>query len=256
MTSFEIIQIPVYEDNYIYLIHDHESNETAVVDPALSEPILAILDEKGWGLNYIFNTHHHFDHVGGNLELKEATGCQIIGSKADQERIPGIDLCVIEGDQVHLGDNIGQVIEVPGHTRAHIAFWFEEAAALFCGDTLFSMGCGRLFEGSPKDMWSSMQKINQLPDHTLVYCAHEYTLANGRFALSIDHDNPALQKRMKEVEDLRAQDLPTVPSQLGLEKQTNPFLRANDKDLAKAVGLGDENPVQVFAEIRSRKDKA
>lgn len=254
MTALEIIQIPVFDDNYIYLIHDPKSKETAVVDPALSEPVLEILSNKGWDLNFIINTHHHFDHVGGNLELKEATGCTIVGSAKDVERIPGIDVEVAEGDTFSLGGHVAQVFDVPGHTRAHIAYWFKDANALFCGDTLFSMGCGRLFEGSPQDMWSSMQKFNQLPDETLIYCAHEYTSSNGLFALSIDANNPALKKRMAEVDKLRSEDQPTVPSLLGEEKLVNPFLRANDAGLAHALGLNADDPVEVFAEIRGRKD--
>lgn len=254
MTALEIIQIPVFEDNYIYLVHEPNSGETAVVDPALSEPVLQKLAEKNWQLNYIINTHHHFDHVDGNLELKKATGCTIVGSDKDRERIPGIDVGVNEGDTFTLGDQVAQVFDVPGHTRAHIAYWFKEGKALFCGDTLFSMGCGRLFEGSAQDMWTSMQKINGLPDDTLVYCAHEYTSSNGQFALSIDGDNPALLKRMAEVERLRNEDKPTVPSLLGEEKEVNPFLRANNTALANAVGQTGKDPVQVFAEIRTRKD--
>ncbi len=256
MSALEIIQIPVFDDNYIYLLHEPIANKTAVVDPALSEPVLAVLKEKGWTLDFIINTHHHFDHVGGNLELKEATGCTIVGSAKDVERIPGIDVEVKDGDTFTLGEQTAQVFDVPGHTRAHIAYWFEDSDALFCGDTLFSMGCGRLFEGSPQEMWSSLQKLSQLPDQTKVYCAHEYTASNGQFALSIDASNAALIARMAEVEKLRAQNLPTVPSLLGVEKQTNPFLRANDANLAQAVGLSGESADKVFAEIRTRKDNA
>ncbi|MCK5041273.1 MAG: hydroxyacylglutathione hydrolase [Sphingomonadales bacterium] len=256
MSALEIIQIPVFDDNYVYLLHEPIANKTAVVDPALSEPVLEVLKEKGWTLDFIINTHHHFDHVGGNLELKEATGCTIVGSDKDVERIPGIDVEVKDGDTFTLGEQTAQVFDVPGHTRAHIAYWFEDSDALFCGDTLFSMGCGRLFEGSPQEMWSSLQKLSQLPDQTKVYCAHEYTASNGKFALSIDASNTALIARMAEVEKLRAKNLPTVPSLLGVEKQTNPFLRANDASLAQAVGLSGESADKVFAEIRTRKDNA
>jgi hydroxyacylglutathione hydrolase len=256
MSALEIIQIPVFDDNYIYLVHEPKANKTAVVDPALSEPVLGILKEKGWTLDFIINTHHHFDHVGGNLELKEATGCTIVGSAKDAERIPGMDIGVNEGDTFTLGEQTAYVFDVPGHTRAHIAYWFKGSDALFCGDTMFSLGCGRLFEGSPQEMWASLQKLSHLPDETLIYCAHEYTASNGEFALSIDAGNSALVQRMAEVENLRAQNKPTVPSLLGVEKQTNPFLRANEASLANSVGLAAESPDKVFAEIRIRKDNA
>lgn len=256
MSALEIIQIPVFDDNYVYLAHEPKGNKTAVVDPALSAPVLDALKEKGWTLDFIINTHHHFDHVGGNLELKEATGCTIVGSEKDRERIPGMDIGVGDGDTFTLGEQTAKVFDVPGHTRAHIAYWFEGGDALFCGDTLFSMGCGRLFEGSPQEMWASLQKLRHLPDNTLVYCAHEYTTGNGQFALSIDSDNQALIERMAEVRNLREKNQPTVPSLLGVEKQTNPFLRADVASLAKAVGLPTETSDKVFAEIRTRKDNA
>lgn len=229
----DIVQIPVLNDNYIYLAHEPESGATAVVDPAVAPPVLAALEARGWQLTHILNTHHHMDHVGGNLALKEAAGCVIVGPRADAGRIPGIDIEVGDGDVFKLGAAAARVFDVPGHTRGHIAYWFQDAGALFCGDTLFAMGCGRLFEGTPGQMYASLAKLAALPDDTRVYCAHEYTLANGRFALTVEPGNPALQARMAAVEALRAQGEPTVPSRLAEEKATNPFLRAaNVEDFA------------------------
>jgi hydroxyacylglutathione hydrolase len=211
-----------------------------VVDAAIPEPVWAELDKRGWTLTKILNTHHHMDHVGANLALKEKSGCQIIGPKADENRIPGIDVAVGEGDEVSVGSSKAKVFDVPGHTKGHIAYWFEADNALFCGDTLFAMGCGRLFEGTPAQMYDSLNKFKTLPDETAVYCAHEYTQSNGRFALTVEPDNQALISRMAEVDEKRAKDLPTVPSNIGAEKATNPFMRA-----ASAAQLG---------EIRQLKD--
>ncbi|MFI3219812.1 MAG: hydroxyacylglutathione hydrolase, partial [Methylococcales bacterium] len=221
----DIIQIPVLTDNYIYLLHDSGSGETAVVDPAVAEPVLAVLKQKGWQLTYILNTHHHSDHVGGNVELKRQTGCQIIASEFDKHRIPSVDRGIKEHDVINLGTHSAQVIATAGHTSGHIVYYFAEDNALFCGDTLFVMGCGRLFEGSAAELWQSLQKLKALPPKTRVYCAHEYTQANGRFALTVEPDNIALQEKMIQVNELRANGLPTVPSTIGEELATNPFLR-------------------------------
>ncbi|HER27007.1 MAG TPA: hydroxyacylglutathione hydrolase [Rhodospirillales bacterium] len=254
MSALEVLQIAVYDDNYIYLIHDSDSGETACVDPAVAGPVKQALSEKGWTLGQILNTHHHPDHTGGNLELKEAYGCTITGAKSDAARIPGIDVRVSEGDTVSLGDHLARVFDVPGHTSGHNAYWFEADDALFCGDTLFSLGCGRVFEGTADQMWDSLQKLRNLPDDTLVYCAHEYTAANAAFALSVDPDNPALIERANEITELRRADKPTVPSRLGSEKAANPFMRADIDSLKAAAGLIGQDAVQTFAEIRRRKD--
>ncbi|MCP5368309.1 MAG: hydroxyacylglutathione hydrolase [Hyphomicrobiales bacterium] len=254
MTALDIHQIPVLNDNYVYLARDPGSGACAVVDPAVAKPVLAALDKQGWTLTHILNTHHHMDHVGGNLELKAVTGCTVVGFANDADRIPGIDVRVREGDQVALGDCVGQVFEVPGHTRGHIAYWFAESHALFCGDTLFSMGCGRLFEGTPDQMWRSLGKIRGLPDETLIYCAHEYTNSNADFALTVEPDNPDLRARADQVLALRQAGRPTVPSTLALERRTNPFLRADAPELLAAAGLAGRDPVSAFAEIRRRKD--
>lgn len=253
-TKLEIAQIPVLQDNYLFLIHDPESGETAIVDPALEDETIAALSERGWQPTYIFNTHHHWDHVGANLALKERFNLRIVGPALDQDRIPGIDIAVGEGDKVHLGNKAADVLFVPGHTSGHIAYHFADEQVLFCGDTLFAMGCGRLFEGTPDEMWSSLSKLMQLPDETQVYCAHEYTMANGRFALTVEPGNPDLQARMAEVERLRADGVPTVPTNIGIEKATNPFMRPMSESMQETIGMVGAPIPAVFAEVRKRKD--
>jgi len=250
----KIHQLSVLTDNYIYLIHDTESQQTAVVDPALAQPVLEMLQEKSWSLDYIYNTHHHADHVGGNSILKAQTGCKIIGAKVDAERIPDIDITVVEGDELQLGEHKIQVLETYGHTLGHISFYFPKQAFLFCGDTLFAMGCGRLFEGTAEQMWQSLSKLKALNSETQCYCAHEYTAANGAFALTIEAENQALKNRMQQVTQQRSQGLATVPFSLKEELATNPFLRADLKELKIAMGLENYPDVEVFAEIRRRKD--
>lgn len=251
----EIHQISVLSDNYIFLVRDPVSKDTAVVDPAVSEPVLAALAEREWQLTHILNTHHHGDHVGGNLELKARTGCTIVGAKKDRHRIPGIDVTIEEGDTFRLGTAEARVFEVPGHTLGHIAYWFAESQALFCGDTLFSMGCGRLFEGSAEQMWHSLTKLKALPGDTRVFCAHEYTQANGRFALALDPDNQALIARMEGVMEQRRNGRPTVPSSMAEEWATNPFLRSDQGNLQRAISMENRAPADVFAELRRRKDR-
>ncbi len=250
----EVVQIPVLHDNYIYLIHEPNGWATAVIDPAVAEPVLQTLEENGWKLTHILNTHHHGDHVGGNIELKRKTGCAVVAMARDKERIPGIDIEVSEGDIIGLGHAEAKVLDVPGHTSGHIAFWFAEEYALFCGDTLFGLGCGRLFEGHAKEMWSSLEKIRALPLSTRIYSAHEYTQANGRFALQMEPENQALQQRMEQIAKLRYLGLPTVPSLLEDELATNPFLRPHSPEIRRRLGLSKAADWQVFAEIRHRKD--
>ena len=255
MSVLEIEQIPVLTDNYVYLVHDLESGATAVIDPAVAPPVLERLAAKGWTLTHILNTHHHNDHVGGNLALKQVTGARIVGHRKDSARIPGIDIEVGDGDSFLLGAAAAMVIEVPGHTIGHIAFWFPASHALFCGDTLFALGCGRLFEGTGEQMWSSLKKFRPLPDETLIYCAHEYTEANARFARTVERHNQDLLDRIAEIKDLRQHHKPTVPSTLGAERKTNPFLRADVGSVKAGVGLPPEaDPALVFTEIRRRKD--
>lgn len=252
--TLEIHQFPCLSDNYGYLIHDPDAGVTASIDTPEVAPINRALDEKGWQLTHILNTHHHFDHAGGNLELKEQWGCTIVGSRDDAERIPGIDVHVGDGDTFQFGTLETQVFDVSGHTIGHIAFYFPEVTKLFCGDALFALGCGRLFEGSPAQMWTSLQKLAALPDETGVYCAHEYTQANARFALSVEPQNAALQTRASEIDKMRAANQPTVPSTIGLEKATNPFLRPTSRDLQANLNLTGADAVEVFAETRRRKD--
>lgn len=254
MAKLEIHQFPCLNDNYGYLVHEPVSGATAAIDTPEVKPILAALKEKGWTLTHILNTHHHFDHAGGNTELKEKTGCAVIGPKGEKDLIPGIDRAVGDGDIVELGAARARVIEVPGHTRGHIAYSFDEEHIAFVGDTLFALGCGRLFEGTAQQMWTSLGKLMALPDDTVVYCAHEYTQANARFALSVEPDNAALAARAKEIDEKRARGEWTVPTTIGLEKKTNPFLRAASPDLRRVLGLEAAPDVDVFAETRKRKD--
>ena len=255
MAPLDIVQIPVLSDNYVYLAHDTASGATLVVDPAEAAPVVAAAEARGWRLTHILNTHHHGDHTGANLELKAAYGLTIVGAGHDAARIPGIDVRVGDGDSYDFAGHRAQVMAVPGHTTGHIAYYFADSDALFCGDTLFALGCGRVFEGTMDQMWRSLSALRALPDDTRVYCAHEYTQANARFALSVDGDNAALVQRAAEIDSLRAAGRPTVPSALGEEKRTNPFLRADDPALAAAVGLAAADPVAVFAEVRGLKDR-
>lgn len=255
MSRLDVRQIPVLNDNYVYLARDQATGACAAVDPAVAGPVLAALDALGWRLSHILNTHHHHDHVGGNLELKRATGCTVVGNAADAARIPGIDVRLNDGDTFALGESTAEVIAVSGHTVGHIAYWFADDAVLFCGDTLFGLGCGRLFEGTPAQMWRSLSALRALPDETKVYCAHEYTEANARFALSVDPANRRLVERAQAVKALRRAGTPTVPSTIEDERATNPFLRADAPELARAVGLTDADPTTVFAAIRKRKDQ-
>jgi hydroxyacylglutathione hydrolase len=254
MATLTVHRIPARKDNYLWLAVEPEKKAVAVVDPAEAAPVRARLKELGLTLTHILNTHHHNDHTGGNLELKEEFGLTIVGPRADRDRIPGIDIAVGDGERVMLGNAEAQVFDVPGHTRGHIAYWFADSNALFCGDTLFAMGCGRLFEGSPEQMWRSLSKFRALPEETLVYCAHEYTLSNARFALTVDGGNAALRERTAKVAAMRAADQPTVPSTLAEERATNPFLRADRPELAAAVGLAGSAPAEVFGAIRAAKD--
>lgn len=254
MTGLQVHQIPCLSDNYGYLVHEPSSGATATIDTPEVEPILKALAEKGWKLTHILNTHHHFDHAGGNAALKEKTGCVVVGPKGEKDLIPGIDRAVGEGDIVELGAARARVIEVPGHTRGHIAYSFADDQIAFVGDTLFALGCGRLFEGTPQQMWTSLNKLTALPDETVVYCAHEYTQSNARFALSVEPQNAALVARAKEIDAKRARGEWTVPTTIGLEKETNPFLRAASRDLRLTIGMEKASDVEVFAETRKLKD--
>ncbi len=254
----EVIRLPALSDNYIFLLHDPQQNIAAVVDPAETEPVLKQLVELKAELVAIFNTHHHGDHVGGNEKLMaKFPNLVVYGGAEDRGRIPGQHVFLQEGDRVQFANRTADVFFVPGHTRAHIAYYFPpvspgEPGELFCGDTLFAGGCGRLFEGTPGQMVGSLSKLRALPDHTRVWCAHEYTLSNLRFAVTVDADNMDLQKRYQEVKAQRDADKPTVPSILGIEKLTNPFLRWQEPSLQATAKSNDG--VQTFARIRGMKD--
>lgn len=224
----EVVRVPAFRDNYIWLLHDGASGETVVVDPGDAAPVLNAAATRGWTIGQIWNTHWHPDHVGGNLEIKAKTGCTVTGPAGEATKIPGIDRAVGSGDMVAIGDRRAEVIEVPAHTAGHIAYHLAADGLLFPGDTLFAMGCGRLFEGTPADMWASLGRLMALPDATQVYCAHEYTAGNARFALTVEPDNPALIERMAAVEAARSRGEATVPTTIGLERATNPFTRASD----------------------------
>lgn len=254
----ELHLVPAFSDNYIYLLRDPSSgagqDKVGVVDPGDAAPVIEALDRRGWTLTHIFNTHHHNDHVGGNHTLKARGNATVIGARADAARIPDMETGLGEGETISFGSQTARVLFVPGHTSGHIAFWFPEAKAVFCGDTLFALGCGRLFEGTPAQMWSSLQKLRDLPDDTRVYCGHEYTLSNARFALTVEPGNRDLQARAAAVAALRERGEPTIPTTIGEEKRTNPFLRADRPELQAAIGMAGADPVEVFAEIRRRKD--
>ena len=250
----QVHQFPCRSDNYGFLAHDPDSGSTACIDTPDADATNAGLEEKGWRLTHILNTHHHGDHTGANLELKERWECTIIGAANDAERIPGIEVRVSDGDVYEFGALQAKVLEVPGHTTGHIAYYFESEGIAFVGDTLFALGCGRLFEGTPEMMWTSLQKLMALPDETVVYCAHEYTQANAQFALSVEPGNESLVARSKEINDLRAKGMPTVPTTIGLERATNPFVRPMSENLQSTIGLNGADLVAVFAETRKRKD--
>ena len=237
----EIIRIPVLSDNYVWLVHEPESQETMVADPAVSEPVLAEAEKRGWTITQIWNTHWHPDHTGGNAAIKEATGCHITGPEAEQERIPTLDTMVREGDTVKLGDVTAEVIDVPAHTAGHIAFHIPSEKVAFVGDTLFAMGCGRLFEGTAEQMYDNMRKLEALPDSTKVYCAHEYTQSNGEYALVAEPDNLAVKERMAEVLTLRGRGEATVPTTIRLERATNPFMRAASAEELAARRTAKDN---------------
>lgn len=249
-----IRQFPCLKDNYGFLVHDDASGETAAIDTPDADAYLAEAKAAGWRITQIWNTHWHPDHAGGNAAIKTMTGAVVIGP-GEVERIgQAPDLVVVEGDGVSLGTHKARVLDVGGHTLGHIAFVFDAEKIAFVGDALFAMGCGRLFEGTPAQMWSSLSKLARLPAETRVYCGHEYTQSNGRFALSLEPENPDLVARMKEVNDLREKGLPTIPSTIGIELKTNPFLRPSSAALRKSLALESADVVEVFAETRRRKD--
>lgn len=240
MSTLEIVRIPALSDNYIWLVHDAVSGATMVVDPGEVAPVLAEAEKRGWTISAIWNTHWHPDHTAGNADIKAATGAPVIAPAAEAAKIPTADRLVAEGDVVMLGGHAATVMEVPAHTAGHIAYHFADDGVIFPGDTLFAMGCGRLFEGTPAQMFAAMQRMAELPDDTIVYCAHEYTQSNGRYAMVAEPDNVAVRDRMVEVDRLRAVGEATIPTTIGAERATNPFVRAQS--------------VEILAKRRAAKD--
>lgn len=254
MSGLEIEQFKCGADNYGVLIHDPESGMTATIDTPDPAPIRAKLAEKGWRLTHILTTHHHGDHVAGHAELKAETGCAVLGGEKDSGRIPHLEKPLSDGDEFDFGMFAVNVFDTPGHTLGHIAYHIPRAGVAFVGDTLFSLGCGRLLEGSANDMWSSLQKIMTLPPDTLIYCGHEYTLANAKFALTVEPENEALQRRAAEVTRLRAHGAPTLPVKLSDEMAANPFLRPDSPDIQKRLEMTGRPLKEIFSKLRSMKD--
>lgn len=254
MSDLLIRQFPCLSDNYGFLVHDPESGETATIDTPEADRILAEADAAGWRITQIWNTHHHFDHAGGNAAVRAATGARIVAPGYDAHRIPDIDVPVSDGDTVSLGRHEARVLFTPGHTLGHVCYHFADDRIAFVGDTLFALGCGRLFEGSPEQMWTSLSRLAAWPEETRIYCAHEYTQANAAFALSVDPDNRDLQAYAAAVQAERARGEATVPTTIGAELAANPFLRPADPAIRKHLGLEAADDTAVFAAIRRRKD--
>lgn len=252
----EIRVLTCLTDNFGYLIHDSATKATASIDAPEAGPIVKALEQEGWRLTDILITHHHADHVGGVAELKQRYGCRVVAPQDKAVNIANADLRVANGDVVKIGSLLARVLETPGHTLDHIAYVFDSEKALFAADTLFSIGCGRVFEGNYPMMWESLQKLKALPDDFKLYCGHEYTASNVKFALTIEPDNPALQARAAEVARLRAANQPTIPSLLGEEKRANVFLRADDPSVAAKLHMKGASAAQVFGELRERKNKS
>lgn len=234
----EIVPVPAFSDNYIWLVHDADSGETAIVDPGDAQPALAEAERRGWTVSQVWNTHKHWDHTNGNVAVKDATGCAVWGPAG--EEVPGRDVALGDGDEIRIGSHVGRAVAIPGHTLGHIALLFERERVAFVGDTLFAMGCGRLFEGTPQQMHDSLQRLMALADDTALYCGHEYTLANARFAAHAEPENAAVAERLEQVQRLRADDKITLPTTVAKERATNPFVRVSDW--------------QEFARLRAEKD--
>ncbi len=254
--TLTIHQFACRSDNYGVLIHDPDAKLTAAIDAPETEAVRRALAEKGWKLTHILVTHHHADHTDGILPLKAETGCTVLGPKGEASKIMGLDKLVGEGDAFAFGSSEVKVLETPGHTSGHISYWIPSENVAFVGDTVFAMGCGRVIEGTPEMMWNSLQKVAKLPPATELYCGHEYTVSNAKFALTIEPENKALQARAAEAEKLRAAGKATLPTRLDAELETNPFLRPQIPAIRARLGMEKAPDWQVFAEIRERKNRS
>jgi len=252
--TVRIDQFTCRSDNFGVLVHDEASGETALIDAPEESTILAAIERTGWRPTLILTTHHHIDHVEANLALKQRFGLKIVGPEAEKDKIPGIDETVKEGSTLRFGGETVHVLETPGHTLGHVSYHFPQSKVLFAADTLFALGCGRIFEGTPPMMYASLRKLAALPIETTVYCGHEYTESNARFALTVDPTNSALKERAEEIARLRAEDKATLPTSIGRELATNPYLRAHDPAIRRGLGMESATDAEVFAEIRKRKD--
>ncbi|ERN20320.1 hypothetical protein AMTR_s00066p00186690 [Amborella trichopoda] len=254
-SPLQIELVPCLKDNYAYLLHDLNTGIVGVIDPSEHEPVIDTLNKKNYNLKYILNTHHHYDHTGGNMELKARYGAKVIGMGNDKHRIPGIDIELFDGDKWMFAEHEMLVMETPGHTRGHGSFYFPGSKAIFTGDTLFSLSCGKLFEGSPEQMHSSLRKIMSLPDDTRIFCGHEYTMSNAKFALSIEPKNQDLQAYAAQVAELRQKSLPTIPAILGKEKSCNPFLRTFSSEIRRSLKIPENaSDAEALGVIRKAKD--
>jgi len=249
-----IIPIPCLTDNYAYIICDNSSKTTGVIDPSEAKPIISFLKREKLKLNYILNTHHHFDHIGGNVELKKIYNAKVVGFKGDKHRIPGIDITVKDNESWNFGNSTVKIFHIPGHTLGHICFFFEKEKIVFTGDTLFSLGCGRIFEGDAKQMFDSLSKIKNLPKNTKIYCGHEYTYKNAEFCMKYDNNNTYLKKKFEEIKKLRIKNLPTIPSSLEEELKSNIFLRCDKKELKAKLNMKNQEDLEVFKKVRDLKD--
>jgi len=254
MAALQFYQFPCLEDNYGVLIHDPDSKETAAIDAPEAAAVRQALELKGWSLTHLFCTHHHVDHTAGIAELKQLSGCTVYGPKGESAKIPALDIALGEGDELTFGGRTVEIIETPGHTLGHMVYYIPSDTVAFAADTMFPLGCGRVFEGTLEQMWSSLAKLIALPKETIVYCGHEYTKANAKFALSIEPGNAALQKRAAEIDEKRARGEPTVPTTIALELETSPFVRPRSPEIQERLGMVGHSDAEIFAEVRRRKD--
>jgi len=250
----QVTPIPCLTDNYAYIVHDDNFKTVGVVDPSEAKPIISFLKKKNLKLNYILNTHHHFDHIGGNIELKKIYNAKIVGFSGDKHRIPGIDITLVNNENWSFGNSAVKVFHIPGHTLGHICFFFEKEKIVFTGDTLFSLGCGKIFEGNHEQMLTSLNKIKQLPKDTMIYCGHEYTYKNAEFCMKYDSDNIDLKKKFEKIKKLRSQNLPTIPSSLEDEIKSNIFLRCDQNVLKIKLNMKNQEDSKVFKKVRDLKD--